>query len=60
MLLACFYEGMAEIGRHSLVGAQPTDTVLVDGQMMSKEAIPFDGRAEIRPDDNVHTILNQL
>jgi hypothetical protein len=39
---------------------QPTDTVLVDGQMMSKEAIPFDGRAEIRPDDNVHTLLNQL
>ena len=61
MLLACSYEEIAEAGRHSFLGPQPTDTVLADGQRTSKEAIPFDSKpGKFCPDDKLLTFLNQL
>jgi hypothetical protein len=56
MLLACCNEEIADIRRHNFIGPHPSDTVPVDGQRMSKEAIPFDSRAKVRPNDNLHAL----
>jgi len=58
--LACSYGEFAELDRHSCVKPERADTVLVDEQSMSKEAISFDNNAEIRASNNLLTFLDQL
>ena len=52
MYFAWSYDEFAEVSRHSFIRPQPSDTVLVDGQGMSKEATLFDRRpGKFRPDN---------